>query len=67
MISQRERRSLFAARSVVLKLRVVAPAVTYSASEAVVKIRIGDERLISAAEGNGLVNERDRRLGASAG
>ena len=33
--------------------KVVAPGVTYSASQAVVKIRIGEERLISAAEGNG--------------
>ena len=39
--------------------KVVAPGVTYSASQAVVKIRIGEERLISAAEGNGPVNAID--------
>jgi 2-isopropylmalate synthase len=42
--------------------KVVAPGVTYSASQAVVKIRIGDERLISAAEGNGPVNALDLAL-----
>jgi 2-isopropylmalate synthase len=40
----------------------VAPGVTYSASQAVVKIRIGEERLISAAEGNGPVNALDLAL-----
>ena len=35
---------------------------TYSASQAVVKIRIGEERLISAAEGNGPVNALDLAL-----
>ena len=34
----------------------------YSASQAVVKIRIGDEALISAAEGNGPVNALDLAL-----
>src|SRR5271163_2560681 len=34
----------------------------YSASQAVVKIRIGDETLISAAEGNGPVNALDLAL-----
>jgi len=42
--------------------KVVAPGVTYSASQAVVKIRIGGERLISAAEGNGPVNALDLAL-----
>ncbi len=42
--------------------KMVAPGVTYSASQAVVKIRIGDERLISAAEGNGPVNALDLAL-----
>ena len=42
--------------------KVVAPGVTYSASQAVVKIRIGDERVISAAEGNGPVNALDLAL-----
>ena len=42
--------------------KIVAPGVTYSASQAVVKIRIGDERLISAAEGNGPVNALDLAL-----
>jgi 2-isopropylmalate synthase len=42
--------------------KVVAPGVTYSASQAVVKIRIGDERLISASEGNGPVNALDLAL-----
>ena len=42
--------------------KVVAPGVTYSASQAVVKIRIGDDRLISAAEGNGPVNALDLAL-----
>lgn|SRR5574337_129002 len=42
--------------------KLVAPGVTYSASQAVVKIRIGDERLISAAEGNGPVNALDLAL-----
>ena len=42
--------------------KVVAPGVTYSASQAVVKIRIGEERLISAAEGNGPVNALDLAL-----
>jgi 2-isopropylmalate synthase len=42
--------------------KIVAPHVTYSASQAVVKIRIGDERLISAAEGNGPVNALDLAL-----
>jgi 2-isopropylmalate synthase len=36
--------------------KIVAPGVTYSASRAVVKIRIGEKRLISAPEGNGPVN-----------
>ena len=34
----------------------------YSASQAVVKIRIGEETLISAAEGNGPVNALDLAL-----
>jgi 2-isopropylmalate synthase len=42
--------------------KMVAPGVTYSASQAVVKIRIGEERLISAAEGNGPVNALDLAL-----
>ncbi len=42
--------------------KVVAPGVTYSASQAVVKIRIGEERMISAAEGNGPVNALDLAL-----
>ncbi len=42
--------------------KVVAPGVTYSASQAVVKIRIGDDRFISAAEGNGPVNALDLAL-----
>ncbi len=42
--------------------KVVAPGVTYSASQAVVKIRIGEERFISAAEGNGPVNALDLAL-----
>src|SRR5580700_10862731 len=42
--------------------KVIAPGVTYSASQAVVKIRIGEERLISAAEGNGPVNALDLAL-----
>ena len=42
--------------------KIVAPGVTYSASQAVVKIRIGEERLISAAEGNGPVNALDLAL-----
>jgi 2-isopropylmalate synthase len=42
--------------------KVVAAGVTYSASQAVVKIRIGEERLISAAEGNGPVNALDLAL-----
>ena len=42
--------------------KLVAPGVTYSASQAVVKIRIGEERLISAAEGNGPVNALDLAL-----
>ena len=42
--------------------KVVAPGVTYSASQAVVRIRIGEERLISAAEGNGPVNALDLAL-----
>jgi 2-isopropylmalate synthase len=42
--------------------KVVAPGITYSASQAVVKIRIGEERLISAAEGNGPVNALDLAL-----
>jgi 2-isopropylmalate synthase len=42
--------------------KVVAPGVTYSASQAVVKIRIGGELLISAAEGNGPVNALDLAL-----
>jgi 2-isopropylmalate synthase len=42
--------------------KVVAPGVTYSASQAVVKIRIGEDRLISAAEGNGPVNALDLAL-----
>ena len=42
--------------------KIVGPGVTYSASQAVVKIRIGDERLISAAEGNGPVNALDLAL-----
>jgi 2-isopropylmalate synthase len=42
--------------------KVVAPGVTYSASQAVVKIRIGEERLISVAEGNGPVNALDLAL-----
>jgi 2-isopropylmalate synthase len=42
--------------------KLVAPGVTYSASQAVVKIRIGEERLISVAEGNGPVNALDLAL-----
>ena len=42
--------------------KLVAPGVTYTASQAVVKIRIGEERLISAAEGNGPVNALDLAL-----
>ena len=42
--------------------KIIAPGVTYSASQAVVKIRIGEERLISAAEGNGPVNALDLAL-----
>jgi 2-isopropylmalate synthase len=42
--------------------KLVAAGVTYSASQAVVKIRIGEERLISAAEGNGPVNALDLAL-----
>jgi len=42
--------------------KIVAPGVTYTASQAVVKIRIGEERLISAAEGNGPVNALDLAL-----
>ncbi|HKN26827.1 MAG TPA: citramalate synthase [Roseiarcus sp.] len=42
--------------------KAVAPGVTYSASQAVVKIRIGEERLISASEGNGPVNALDLAL-----
>jgi len=42
--------------------KMVAPGVTYSASQAVVKIRIGNERLVSAAEGNGPVNALDLAL-----
>jgi 2-isopropylmalate synthase len=42
--------------------KLVAPGVTYSASQAVVRIRIGEERLISAAEGNGPVNALDLAL-----
>ena len=42
--------------------KFVAPGVAYSASQAVVKIRIGEERLISAAEGNGPVNALDLAL-----
>jgi len=42
--------------------KVVAPGVNYSASQAVVKIRIGDDRFISAAEGNGPVNALDLAL-----
>jgi 2-isopropylmalate synthase len=42
--------------------KLVAPGITYSASQAVVKIRIGEERLISAAEGNGPVNALDLAL-----
>ena len=42
--------------------KLVAPGVMYSASQAVVKIRIGEERLISAAEGNGPVNALDLAL-----
>ena len=42
--------------------KIVAPGVTYSASQAVVKIRIGEERRISAAEGNGPVNALDLAL-----
>ena len=42
--------------------KLISPGVTYSASQAVVKIRIGDERLISAAEGNGPVNALDLAL-----
>jgi 2-isopropylmalate synthase len=42
--------------------KVVAPGVTYSASQAVVKIRIGEDRFISAAEGNGPVNALDLAL-----
>ena len=41
---------------------MVAPGVTYSASQAVVKIRIGDDRFISAAEGNGPVDALDLAL-----
>ena len=42
--------------------QIVFPGVAYSASQAVVKIRIGDERLISAAEGDGPVNALDLAL-----
>jgi 2-isopropylmalate synthase len=42
--------------------KIVVPGVTYSTSQAVVKIRIGEERLISAAEGNGPVNALDLAL-----
>ena len=42
--------------------KVVAPGVLYSASQAVVKIRIGADRFISAAEGNGPVNALDLAL-----
>ena len=42
--------------------RYVAPGDLYSASQAVVKIRIGEETLISAAEGNGPVNALDLAL-----
>jgi 2-isopropylmalate synthase len=42
--------------------KVAAPGVTYSASQAVVEIRVGEERLISAAEGNGPVNALDLAL-----
>jgi 2-isopropylmalate synthase len=42
--------------------KLVAPGVTYSASQAVVKIRIGEERLVSVAEGNGPVNALDLAL-----
>ncbi len=42
--------------------KLIAPGVAYSASQAVVKIRIGEERLISAAEGNGPVNALDLAL-----
>jgi 2-isopropylmalate synthase len=42
--------------------KLVAPGVTYSASQAVVRIRIGEERLISVAEGNGPVNALDLAL-----
>jgi 2-isopropylmalate synthase len=42
--------------------KLVAPGVTYTASQAIVKIRIGEERLISAAEGNGPVNALDLAL-----
>ncbi len=42
--------------------KVIAPGITYSASQAVVKIRIGEERFISAAEGNGPVNALDLAL-----
>ncbi len=42
--------------------KIVAPGVTYSASQAVVKIRIGKQRLISAAEGNDPFNALDLAL-----
>jgi 2-isopropylmalate synthase len=42
--------------------KIVAPGVTYSASQAVVKIRIGKERRISAAEGDGPFNALDLAL-----
>jgi 2-isopropylmalate synthase len=42
--------------------KLVAPGVTYSGSQAVVKIRIGEERLVSVAEGNGPVNALDLAL-----
>ncbi len=42
--------------------KLIGPGGTYSASQAVVKIRIGEERLISAAEGNGPVNALDLAL-----
>jgi 2-isopropylmalate synthase len=42
--------------------KIVAPGVTYSASQAVVKIRIGEDRLISVSEGNGPVNALDLAL-----
>ena len=57
-------RNIFAVESfhVGVERKLVAPGVTYSASQAVVKIRIGEERLISAAEGNGPVNALDLAL-----